>query len=215
MGSLIMFAVVVELFTSQGCSSCPPADELISELRNTRGVVPLAFHVDYWDRLGWKDPFSSKLWTQRQMMYVGSMKLNSAYTPQAVVNGAKQLVGSSRGALMAAVVEASKQPAVGTVSVQATRTLNAVNAMVQASAPEGYDIVLALFQNRVTTNIRSGENAGRVETVDAVVRRLQRVTNGTVTLPVEASWRDLGVAVFLQNRETLEIRNAAVVGVTP
>ena len=215
MGSLILFAVVVELFTSQGCSSCPPADALMSELRNVQGVVPLAFHVDYWDRLGWKDPFSSKLWTQRQMMYVGSMKLNSAYTPQAVVNGATQLVGSSRGALMAAVAAAAKQPAVGSISVQATRTINTVTATVQANAPDGYDVVLALFQNRVTTNIRAGENAGRVETVDAVVRRLQRVTNGTVTLPVEASWRDLGVAVFLQNRDTLEIRNVGVAAVTP
>jgi hypothetical protein len=210
MGAL-MFAVVVELFTSQGCSSCPPAEALISELRSVNGVVPLSFHVDYWDRLGWKDPFSSRLWTQRQLMYVGAMKLNSAYTPQAVVNGTAQLVGSSRGEMMSAIAAASRKPPVGKISVSATRSTNAVNVTVQADAPEGYDVVLALFQNRVTTNIRSGENAGRIDTEDAVVRRLQRVSNGTVTLPIEASWRDLGVAVFLQNRETLAIGNSALV----
>ena len=84
---------VVELFTSQGCSSCPPADALIHDIANDpamRGrVIPLAFHVDYWDSLGWRDPFSSVDWTQRQTRYARTMRLSSAYTPQAVVNGSR------------------------------------------------------------------------------------------------------------------------------
>src|SRR6266568_4493610 len=101
------YPVVVELFTSQGCSSCPPADELLRGIaRNAalRGkVIPLAFHVDYWDHLGWRDPFSSADWSRRQMFYIRAMRLDSAYTPQAVVNGTKQMVGANGGALAAAI----------------------------------------------------------------------------------------------------------------
>src|SRR5437764_14523810 len=83
--------VVVELFTSQGCSSCPPADQLVSEIAHDaslRGrVIPLTFHVDYWDRLGWRDPFSSAEWSRRQYAYVHALHVNSAYTPQIVVGG--------------------------------------------------------------------------------------------------------------------------------
>src|SRR5205085_6783021 len=100
--------VVVELFTSQGCSSCPPADALISKLAQNRGqVIPLAYHVDYWDRQGWRDPFSSSEWTARQMMYIRGFALNSAYTPQAVVNGTRQFVESSSTAMNAAIDAAS------------------------------------------------------------------------------------------------------------
>src|SRR5438045_8210665 len=103
---LLHAAVVVELFTSQGCSSCPPADALISELSKKQGqVIPLAFHVDYWDNAYWRDPFSSHEWTERQMMYARTFKLNSAYTPQMVVNGTKQFVGSNAMAMNAAIDE--------------------------------------------------------------------------------------------------------------
>src|SRR5438477_10817318 len=84
--------VVVELFTSQGCSSCPPADALIRELRKEPNVIAIAYHVDYWDYLGWRDPFSSNEWTLRQLQYVHSLKLNSAYTPQIVVDGGREMI---------------------------------------------------------------------------------------------------------------------------
>lgn len=202
--------VIVELFTSQGCSSCPPADEFISQLRKERGVIPLAFHVDYWDRLGWKDAFSSRQWTQRQMLYVRSMHLNSAYTPQAIVNGSVQLIGSSKGAMLDAIGAASQRPAVGHLSVDAKREGNSIVANLQADAPPEYDVFIAVFQNRASTEIEAGENGGRHVVEDAIVRRLQRASNGPVSLTVAPSWKDVGVAVFLQNRDTMEIRNAAV-----
>lgn len=172
-------------------------------------MIPLAFHVDYWDRLGWRDPFSSPLWTQRQMMYVHSFQLNSAYTPQMVVNGARQFVGSNSMAMNAAIVEASRAKAAGSVSVDATREGSKLTATIRADAPANSDIVLAVVENDVSTNIERGENAGRSATDDAIVRRLMRVQNGTVTVPLDPSWKHLGVVVFLQDRTTLAITAAA------
>src|SRR3954454_16089190 len=124
--------VVVELFTSQGCSSCPPADALIHDIANDpamRGrVIPLAFHVDYWDSLGWRDPFSSAEWTQRQARYAPTMQLNSSYTPQAVVNGTREFVGSNRAAMSAAWEKASNEKVRGEITLTARREGNSVIA---------------------------------------------------------------------------------------
>jgi len=197
---LLSAAVVVELFTSQGCSSCPPADQLISQLAKNRGqVIPLAFHVDYWDHLGWRDPFSSRLWTQRQMMYVRAFHLNSAYTPQFVVNGARQ-----------SIEEASHAKPAGSVTLDVVRDAANIKATIRADAPPNSDIVLVVFENNVSTRIERGENEGRSTTDDAIVRKLLRVQNGTVTVPVDPSWKHLGVVVFLQDRTTLAIGAAAV-----
>ena len=210
--------VVVELFTSQGCSSCPPADALVHEIagdESLRGkVIPLAFHVDYWNRLGWSDPFSSAEWSRRQMFYVRTLRLQTAYTPQAIVNGAMQFVGSNRTALTSAVDAASRRAPIGTVRVEATRSGNNMTATVHATAPEPYNIVLSIVQNDVTTNIGAGENSGRTQTEDAIVRKLQRVTADIpVTVALDPSWRNLTVVAFLQNRETMQIGNAAVAGI--
>ena len=202
--------VVVELFTSQGCSSCPPADELLSELRHEPGVIPLAFHVDYWDNYNWRDPFSSKQWTQRQQMYVGSMKLPSAYTPQAVVNGRVQVVGSAKGPLLSAIEDASRKAAVGTLTVSASRTANVINAKIHADAPPNYNVVLVVIENGVATNIGGGENMGRKQTDDAIVRMIRRASDGDISIPIAPAWKNLSVVVFLQDRETLAIGNAAV-----
>jgi hypothetical protein len=211
--------VVVELFTSQGCSSCPPADELIRTLArdsSLRGkVIPLAFHVDYWDRLGWRDPFSSAEWTRRQFFYVRALNVNSAFTPQAVVNGGRQFVGSHAPAMTEAIQEASHRTPLGHVRVDATRDGNHITARVHADAQSGTDVLLVLFQNDVTTRIGAGENDGRSATEDAIVRQLVRVGSGTVdksvTLTVDPSWKKVGVAAFLQNHDTLTIGNATSV----
>src|SRR5438105_829629 len=129
--------VVVELFTSQGCSSCPPADALIHGIANDpamRGrVIPLAFHVDYWDSLGWRDPFSSAEWTQRQARYARTMRLSSAYTPQAVVNGTREFVGSNRSALSAALEKASNDKALAEITLTARREGNSLIANIHAT----------------------------------------------------------------------------------
>jgi hypothetical protein len=207
--------VVVELFTSQGCSSCPPADALIHDIANDpalRGrVIPLAFHVDYWDSLGWRDPFSSAEWTQRQARYARTMHLNSAYTPQAVVNGIREFVGSNRSALSAALEKASNEKPRTAITLTARREGNSLIATIHASVPANDDLMLAIVEDGVTTKIEHGENAGRTITNDAIVRRLIRVTPGQATMrvPLDAAWRDVSATVFVQDRTTLMIGAAA------
>ena len=206
--------VVVELFTSQGCSSCPPADQLVSEIAHDaslRGrVIPLTFHVDYWDRLGWRDPFSSAEWSRRQYAYVGALKVNSAYTPQLVVGGARQFVGSNRPALEETLVALSHRKPAG--SVQITTSRNGAKAAIHVNATGTGNLVLAVFDNSAPTPVARGENEGRTIPNDATVRRLVRVgtLTGTalerlVTVDIDPSWHEPGVAVFLQDDQTLAI----------
>jgi hypothetical protein len=206
--------VVVELFTSQGCSSCPPADALIASIagdESLRGrVIPLAYHVDYWDRLGWKDPFSSRAGTQRQMIYIRTMHVNSAYTPQAVVSGKRQFVGNNPATLDEAIVEASHARPFGSLSLDATRQGDTIVANVKAVAPE-MDIMLALVEYGVTTEVKAGENEGRTILNDAVVRSLTRVNPGRTTFKPDPAWKQLGVVAFIQERDSMAIVNAAAV----
>ena len=95
--------MVVELFTSQGCSSCPPADALLGKLSKRHDVLPLAFHVDYWDYIGWKDPYASKDATERQYGYGHALGLNMVYTPQMVIDGSQDVVGSDESAVLRAI----------------------------------------------------------------------------------------------------------------
>ena len=106
--------VVLELFTSEGCSSCPPADALISELGSSmKSVIPLAYHVDYWNHLGWSDPFSSRQWSERQSDYARAMNLDGEYTPQMVISGGWQCAGSDAGSIERAVAAARSDLAAG------------------------------------------------------------------------------------------------------
>jgi hypothetical protein len=206
--------VIVELFTSQGCSSCPPADELITVLshdESLRGkVIPIAFHVDYWDHLGWRDPFSSRSWTQRQMSYVRQLRVNGAYTPQAIVSGRKELVGSKAASLANAIVEASHAQPFGTIALKAKREGNSIIADVHGAGGPSSDIIVALVQYDIPTPVKAGENQGRTIVNDAIVRSLQQVRPGRVRLNADASWQHLAVVAFLQDRESLAITNAAV-----
>lgn len=213
---LLHAAVVVELFTSQGCSSCPPADALISELSKKPGqVIPLAFHVDYWDNAFWRDPFSSHEWTERQMMYARTFKLSSAYTPQMVVSGTKQFVGSNAAAMNAAVGDAARAKPAGTISVEAKRDGRNIDAVVHADPPPNSDVVLVVFQNGVSTKIAGGENSGRAATDDAIVRKMIRGRTGMVMIPIDPAWKHVGVAAFLQDRNTRAITAATSVLTQP
>jgi hypothetical protein len=202
--------VVVELFTSQGCSSCPPADALLSELANDRDVpvIALAYHVDYWNRLGWRDPFSSREWSARQGEYVRAMKLDSAYTPQAVINGTRQLVGSNAFAVRRAIAEESKRKPEGRVQLD----VRGGEVVVRAESKQPAELIVVAYENGIVTNITRGENAGRTQRNDAIVRQFVRV--GTISGSVEkhvplALTKAMGVAAFLQDPATRRITTAA------
>jgi hypothetical protein len=208
-------AVVVELFTSQGCSSCPPADELLHQIaRDPRlegKVIPLAFHVDYWNSLGWRDPFSSHEWSERQGAYVRALKLAGAYTPQVVVNGTRQMVGSNRAEIYGAIEEDSKLPNEGTITIAAA----AGGYVVRATSPHEYaDLVIVTFENGATTPVTSGENHGKTLASDAIVRTLVRATSTPGSSSIERKIEvpaSLGIAAFLQDRTTRRIWSATAV----
>ncbi|HEX3579673.1 MAG TPA: DUF1223 domain-containing protein [Thermoanaerobaculia bacterium] len=207
--------VIVELFTSQGCSSCPPADALIHDIADDpamRGrVIPLAFHVDYWDSLGWRDPFSSADWTKRQALYARTMRLSSAYTPQAVVNGTREFVGSNRAAMSVALEKASNEKQRSEITLTAHREGNSLIATIHANVPANGDLFLAVVEDGVTTTIEHGENAGRTLTNDAIVRKLVRVTAGQtmVAVPLNSAGHNVSATAFVQDRGTLMIGGAA------
>jgi hypothetical protein len=165
--------VVVELFTSQGCSSCPPANAYLNELsRDRRDVLPLAFHVTYWDRLGWKDPFSLPAATQRQAVYGGRFG-DGSYTPEIVVDGAASMVGSNRGEVGAAI-EKARRTGRTAAAVSVTRKGTQVSIGV-GSGSGSARILLIGFDHEHITSIGRGENGGRSLTEANVVRSVRAV----------------------------------------
>jgi hypothetical protein len=169
--------VVVELFTSEGCSSCPPADALLSELARSRpDVLALAFHITYWDRLGWPDPFALRAATDRQRAYADTLGLDSIYTPQMVVEGRHDVVGSDRGSVFAALrAAASDLPA---VSLRLARTGGQVTLEVgDGGRARAGSVLLVGYDPAHQTAIARGENAGRTLTESNIVRGLVRVAD--------------------------------------
>jgi hypothetical protein len=204
--------VVLELFTSQGCSSCPPADKLLSKLRredlNGGTIIPLAYHVDYWNYIGWTDPFSSPRWSQRQREYARVMKNAQVYTPQVVINGKAQLVGSAEAHVRAEIDRQLKRSDRGAVVIERVeRSPTAWTVHVRSQNAQGASLVVTLFENGITTAVSRGENADKKLTNDAIVRWQGVATGPAVTIPIDKSWRadNLGVAAFLQDPRTLEI----------
>ena len=204
--------VVLELFTSQGCSSCPSADELLRKLTRDpklQGrVIPLAYHVDYWNSLGWRDPFSAPEWSQRQRDYVRALRLESAYTPQMVVNGTRQMVGSSSFEIDRAIEEESKRKP----EARLTLRLEGGQAIVQAQTAKPAELIVVAFENGAVTRVERGENSGRTLANDAIVRQLVRV--GTVRgneekrVPLTLG-PNMGAVAFLQEAGTRRIVAAA------
>jgi hypothetical protein len=189
--------VVVELFTSQGCSSCPPANAFLNEMSKGRSdVLPLAFHVTYWDRLGWKDPFSLNAATERQARY-GSRFGDGSYTPEMVIDGSVGLVGSSRAEVNAAIARA-KQAQRAALDVDIGR--KGENVAIRIGSGKGNGQVLLIgFDHDHTTKIGRGENAGRTLAESNVVRSI-RVVGQWAGKPLEIDERlpegeDLAVVV--------------------
>jgi hypothetical protein len=221
--------VVVELFTSQGCSSCPPADRLLAEVSSNPKyagrVIALSFHVDYWNRIGWEDPFSSPAWTQRQEAYARALSVGNVYTPQAVVNGDLQFVGSD-GAEMRKAIATAASP-LADVKLSASREGARIRASVSATLAKAVDgaeyfVVVALTEREITTKVLRGENSGRTLVNDHVVRRLETpirmlgkqgsAAEGTVTFDLDPSWNanNLEVVAFVQDPMSMKIVGAAV-----
>lgn len=170
--------VVLELFTSQGCSSCPPADALLGELSRQPNVFALAFHVDYWNRLGWPDPFASREWTDRQRDYARQLG-TEVYTPALVVNGATMVVGSNRNAVARAMRDAAGLP----VSLTLRRDGSHLRATID-QPPRDATLILAVYDPERVTEVRAGENGGRKLREFRIVREVRPLggVSGAVTL---------------------------------
>ena len=215
---------VVELFTSEGCSSCPPADRVLMELvshHNESGnrVYGLSFHVDYWNRLGWNDPFSHAEFTRRQRVYGEVFRLTSVYTPQVVINGTKQMVGSRQWEVVAAVGQALEKPATATIQLTTgvgpeARTLQ-VGYRVKPFHEHAL-LNLALVDVHRSAEVTRGENAGRSLAHANVVRQFRRVRlpasgQGSVAVQVPAVNDEISrrVIAYLQSINTAQIFAAA------
>lgn len=215
-------AVLVELFSSQGCATSPQAELLFSRLGRgdfnlERPVILLAYHVDYWDYTGWKDPYSSSLWTVRQKAYVEALNLDTMFTPQIVVQGKTQCLGDDEDAMLSCIASAAREPAMAFKaryerpsddSLQVTLT-GSVRSKLES---QGADIMVALYECGLVNDCPEGANKGLVLANDYVVRHLQKLTSvndisakktvsGTVDFTLWEGFKSskCGITVFMQN----------------
>ncbi|KAI3673752.1 hypothetical protein L6452_39882 [Arctium lappa] len=223
--------VVVELFSSQGCATSQEAEMLFTRLG--RGdfdlevpVILMAYHVDYWDYNGWKDPFGSTQWTVRQKSYVESFNLDTMFTPQVIVQGRTQCIANDEHALLSAIASATRYP---TPAFQAkfrrpapeSLQISLTGSLRAKVDSKGADIMVALFDSGLITDCRKGANQGRILANDFVVRRLQKLTSvkdlsekKTVTGTVDFNlWPGFssskcGMAVFIQQHRSRHIFGA-------
>ena len=215
--------VLLELFTSEGCSSCPSADRLLEVFDRTQPVngadlIVLSEHVDYWNGLGWKDPFSSQEFTERQNDYARRLRVDSVYTPQLVIDGRSQLVGSDGVGAKAAIEKSIRRQKAPVLLSDVKREGNRITLHVEAGQT-GAEVFVAIAENQMSSRVVRGENGGRTLNHVAVVRSLTSI--GTVAkgggfskaldLPVQAGFgaNGLRVVVFVRDRASGE-----VVGVT-
>jgi hypothetical protein len=227
--------VVVELFTSEGCSDCPPADRLLYALEQAQpvpraAIIPLEEHVDYWDSQGWRDPFSSTLYTSRQKDYVYALDLQTAYTPEMVVDGTAEFVGSDKNRAVAAIVKAARVPKANlriellpeTNSGAGTLHLRVSLAALGNSNPKhGAEVLLAITEDDLESNVTRGENAGAHLSHFGVVRQLRvmgRVDSAggfssESDLTPANNWKreNLHVVAFCQDRSTKKILAASTI----
>jgi len=191
--------VVVELYTSQGCTACPPADALLSEIADEDGVIALALHVDYWDYIGWKDTFASPAHTARQKAYARAAGEKMVYTPQMVVNGRDRIVGVDATGL-ARLLKAEGNGAGPALAL--TRSGSRIEVRAEpATIPQGSVVQVVSYIPRASVLIERGENAGRTIIYSNVVTRWQAVADWDGRTPLDLVAEvpsDMGVAVLLQ-----------------
>jgi len=189
---------VLELFTSQGCSSCPPADALLGELIRQPGVIALAWHVDYWNDLGWRDPYATRLATDRQRAYAAQLR-DEVYTPALVVNGATIVVGSDRSAIAGAIGRTH----IGAVSLAMRRGTDRLTAEI-GETTDPLTALLAVYDPEAATAVAAGENQGRRLREYRIVRAvhadaLPAGPSRMLDLPAVASGQ--GAALLLQSAD--------------
>jgi hypothetical protein len=215
---------VVELFTSEGCSSCPPADDLLIEIarqarQDKRAIYPLSFHVDYWDDLGWKDPFGSAANSKRQSDYVAAFGGEGPYTPEMVVNGRSGFVGSRRDQAQREIARALEQPTTADVRIISAAQMpdGSVTVLAHIRGADARDrAVIALAERAVEHHIGAGENSGRTLHHGEVVRALQTTSVGkegdlkiTLAKPAGPTPGKSSIVVFVQNARTLAVTGAS------
>jgi hypothetical protein len=225
--------VVVELFTSEGCSSCPPADALLTRLAEQQPIenaqlIALEEHVDYWNDLGWTDPFSSREWTARQYAYAGTLGNGNPYTPQMVVDGRIEFVGSNSGRAQHAVLESARTEKIQ-VSLDQTNPskegVGVFSVKVGKSAAttkrDTTEVWFAVTETGLHSAVARGENAGEDLHHAAVVRWIRKIGEargegetsfaGEASVPLQAQWKreNLKAVVFVQEKKSLRILGAA------
>ncbi|WP_291911998.1 thioredoxin family protein [Chitinophaga sp. CB10] len=209
---------VVELFTSEGCSSCPPADELLAKLEKEadgKQLYLLAFHVDYWDHQGWKDSFSQHIFSERQEAYAGWLNLNTVYTPQIIVNGASQYVGSDVANITYAINQALEATPQLSLNLRASQEAGGLSvSWAPLASPKNTRLLLALVQKNAQSNVRAGENAGRKLSHVQIVKQLttidpKRSSLALVPTPAGFNAEDWELIGFLQRNSDGKIIAAA------
>jgi hypothetical protein len=212
--------VVVELFTSQGCSSCPGADQLLSKLVKEKEpqVLGLSFHVDYWNRLGWKDPYSSKEFTQRQQDYARAFTSRQVYTPQMIVDGRIQFVGSSETKAREALMKAAKYTKVPLKLGLTERSDQSIIVNFNSVTSAYFNMIMniALVEKDISTPVKRGENGGRILHHDNVVRLYRSLSltseNDTIKLeiPSDVDISKASVIAYIQDPKTMQIHSACL-----
>ena len=209
---------VLELFTSEGCSSCPPADRLLPQLAALDvNVIPLSFHVDYWDKLGWKDPFSNAQFTDRQKDYGQYFKLESIYTPQLIINGKFEMVGSDKATAEADIKKLLNENAIVELIIDEVRKGSnklSVNCLL-AGDWRNSDLLAAIVQDHAEGDVKGGENHGAKLSHTNVVRTFLELPakekmNFEMTIPAGLSANNSHLILFVQQKRRLKITGAAV-----
>jgi hypothetical protein len=220
--------IVVELFTSEGCSSCPPADAILSKLRSEQKVdgaqvLILGEHVDYWNSLGWTDRFSSAALTQRQAEYANRFDLNSSYTPQMVIDGHVELVGNGERAVRQQLNLAARSPKSAQVKLS-WASAGKLQINVDSPTDTSGKVLLAITEDGLSTRVGGGENGGRVLNHSGVVRDLREIGSlkqgkfsETVKTAGNADWKleNLRAVVFVQKPGHGDVLGAASLGYMP
>ena len=226
--------VIVELFTSEGCSSCPPADAALAQLQKTQPVagaevIALSEHVDYWNYIGWSDPFSSAAFSSRQDVYARALRQERVYTPQMIVDGQTEFVGNSINKVREAIAEAARSPKADVQIARKTQTEKenqrirlgvSVKNVPPVNQGDVAEVILAITEDELSSNVLRGENSGRKLPHTAVVREMRalgradsssRTFDFETTAVIAKGWKrnDLRVVVFLQERARRRVLGAA------